>query len=366
MKKFFPFLIFVFFLITLISCGKKGPILPPLPKVIQEIEVFDISQKGERLFLEWENPTAFVDGSPLPEVSEVEIWLFEVEKEEAGNKKPAREDFEKVATLLVSLTQEDFSGFRIRTEDGSVRFAYPYKLTKKHFQLDSLIFSLRVKAKKRRKSEFSPLLTVQPLMLSLPPRAVKAAVFQDRIVVSWMPAERNLDQSSPANFKGYNVYRAEGNAPPRRLNSQLIKDNEYSDKDFLIGNVYSYIIRASATESSPFMESDDSEILEVRAEDAFPPAVPSGLVSIVAGDFVSLTWDENSDEDLAGYRVWRRLEGEDDFVLLTPQPIAENAFNDTTVEKNMRYHYAVTAQDGSGNESRKSKSVSEIIKEGFK
>ncbi len=366
MKKFFPFLIFVFLLIPLTSCGKKGPILPPLPKLIQEIEVFDISQRGERLFLEWENPTAFIDGSPLPEVSEVEIWLFEVEKEGSGNKKPARDEFETVAALLVSLKQEELSRFRIRTEEGSVRFVYPFTLTKQHFQLDSLIFSLRVKAKKRRKSEFSPLLTVQPRMLSLPPRAVKAVVFQDRIEVSWIPAERNLDQSSPATFKGYNVYRAEGKAPPRRLNSQLIKDNKYSDKDFLIGSVYRYIIRASTTESAPFMESDDSELLEIKAEDTFPPAVPSGLVSIVAGDFVSLTWDENSDEDLAGYRVWRRMEGKDEFVLLTPQPIAENAFNDTTVEKDKRYHYAVTAQDNSGNESRKSESVSEIIKDGFK
>ncbi len=60
------------------------------------------------------------------------------------------------------------------------------------------------------------------------------------------------------------------------------------------------------------------------------------------------------------------MEGKDEFVLLTPQPIAENAFNDTTVEKDKRYHYAVTAQDNSGNESRKSESVSEIIKDGFK
>jgi predicted small lipoprotein YifL len=365
MKKFFPFLIFVFLLIPLTFCGKKGPILPPLPKVIQEVEIFNVSQRGERLFLEWENPTAFVDGSSLPEVSEVEIWFFEVMKEGAGNKKPARDEFEKVATLLVSIKQEEFSEFRIRTEEGSVRFVYPFKLTEQHFRLNSLIFSLRVKAKRRRKSEFSPLLSVQPRMLSLPPREVKAAVFQDRIEVSWMPAERNLDRSSPASFIGYNVYRAERNAPLRRLNSQLVKDNQYSDKDILIGNVYRYIIRASATDSSPFMESDDSELLEVKAEDSFAPAVPSGLVSIVAGDFISLTWDENRDEDLAGYRVWRKMEGEEEFLLLTPQPISENAFNDTTVEKNKRYHYAVTAQDSSGNESRKSESVSEIIKDGF-
>lgn len=365
MKKFFPFLTFIFFLTTFPSCGKKGPILPPLPKVIQEIEVFDISQRGERLLLEWENPTAFVDGSPLPGVSEVEIWHLEVEAAGTANKSLTRDEFEKKAALLATIKQEEFSRFQDRTAEGTVRFVYPFQLSKKHFQLNCLIFSLRVKWKKKRKSEFSALLSVKPRALSLPPRAVKAEVFQDRIEVRWAPAEKNIDSSSPAVFKGFNVYRAEGNAPPVRLNSELVKDYKYDDEDILLGNAYSYFIRASTTDSSPFMESGDSEVIEVVAEDSFPPLVPSGLVSIAAGNYVSLSWDENREKDLAGYRVWRKEEGKADFVLLTPQPLSENAFNDTTVEKNKRYHYAVTALDKSGNESRLSASVSEIIKEGF-
>jgi len=59
------------------------------------------------------------------------------------------------------------------------------------------------------------------------------------------------------------------------------------------------------------------------------------------------------------------MEGEDEYISLTPLPIQENAFNDTNVEKNMRYYYAVSAQDKSGNESPKSQSVSQAIKDGF-
>jgi hypothetical protein len=363
MKKFFPFLVLVLFLFSFPVCGKKGPILPPLPKLIQKIEYFEISQRGKKLILEWENPTAYIDGSPLSAISEVEIWLFEVVKQDTARENPTLEEFERTARLLGSITQEEFSKYQFRTEEGLIQFQYPYTMRQKDYLLEKMIFSLRVKAKKRRISGFSPLLTVKPRMLSLPPQAVKATVFQDRIEIDWASAEKNIDQSSPARFIGFNVYRAEGEEPPRRLNSQLVKGMKYSDEDFVIGGVYRYSIRASATESPPFMESDDSGIIEVRAEDTFPPAAPSGLVSIGTENFISLSWDENRDEDLDGYRVWRKMEGTEEFVLLTPQPIHENVFNDTKVERNRRYYYAVTALDVSGNESLKSEGVFEIIKD---
>ena len=363
MKKFFPLLVLVFSLFSFPFCGKKGPILPPIPKLIQKIEYFEISQRGEKLILEWENPTAYIDGNPLPAIVEVEIWLFEVMRQETERENPTQEEFERMARLLGLITQEEFSKYQVRTEEGLIQFQYSYTMTQKDYLLKKMIFSLRVKAKKKRGSDFSRLLNVEPRMLSLPPQAVKATVFQDRIEISWAPAEKNIDQSSPARFTGFNVYRAEGEESPRRLNSQLVKGMKYSDEDFVIGGVYRYSIRASVTESSPFMESDDSGIIEVRAEDTFPPAVPSGLVSIGTENFISLSWDENRDEDLDGYRVWRKMEGKDEFVLLTPQPIQDNAFNDTTVERNRRYYYAVTSIDISGNESPKSEGVFEIIKD---
>ncbi|MGD2246276.1 MAG: hypothetical protein PVI11_07005 [Candidatus Aminicenantes bacterium] len=366
MKKFFPLLIFVLILITFPSCGKKGPILPPLPKVVQEFEAFEISQRGEKLLLEWENPTAYTDGSPLPENSEVEIWLFKREGGETENKMPKPEEFEKGAVLLASIKQVESSAFQSRDEEGEVRFQYPYELTPNDFNAGSLVFGLRMKTKRKKVSEFSSLRRVKPQILSFPPRAVKAQVFQDRIEVSWTAAEKNIDDSSPAYYVGFNVYRSEGDAPARRLNVRPVKSRKYDDKDFLIGKTYRYFIRASATQSSPYKESSDSEVIEVTPEDTFPPAAPSGLISIVAEDFISLTWDENREEDLAGYRVWRKTDEEGEFRLLTPEPIHANAFNDTAVEPNKRYHYVVTALDEPGNESRKSKSVSEIIKDVFK
>jgi len=392
MKKFFPILILASLPVTFLSCGKKGPILPPVPRIIQKVEALEISQRGKKLLLEWENPTAYIDGSPVSEITAVEIWVMEVEKESAekkrtgaeepGEKKAGKsgedkkevpekkknltlEEFEKKARLIALVKKEEFSQHLINPNSEPGRYRYSYLLSDGDFRLERLIFGLRVKGRARRISEFSRLLSVKPAVISLPPREVKASVFKDRIEIRWKAADKNFDQTLPASFRGFNVYRSEEKGQPRRLNEKLIKEEKFSDNDFLLGNVYRYFIRASATEPPPFVESEDSDIVEVRVEDMFAPAAPSGLISIAAEGYVSLTWDGNTEADLAGYRVWRRMEGESEFKLLTPQPIRGNAFSDTGVEMNKRYDYAVTALDKAGNESSRSKSVSEIIKDGM-
>jgi fibronectin type 3 domain-containing protein len=67
--------------------------------------------------------------------------------------------------------------------------------------------------------------------------------------------------------------------------------------------------------------------------------------------------------DLEGYRVWRREEGTAEFRLLTPDPIKENAYSDRDVTKGKTYVYFVTALDKSGNESARSETISDRIRE---
>lgn len=360
MKRFFLFISPLILLLSFVVCGKKGPLLPPLPRIIQKIEVLELSQKGRQIILEWENPAAYVDGSPVSGIKEVEIWLLEIKA--AQQKKPSLKEFENNSRLVALIQKERFSKYLSRGGDSAGRLSYPYELKKEDFDKE-LIFGLRVREKKKRRSVFS-LCSARPVVLSLPPEEVRTIVREDRIEIRWEAAKSNIDGSSPARFQGFNIYRAVGESLPRRLNSHLIKELKYSDRDFLAGKVYRYFVRASTKESSPFFESGNSEVAEAQWQDVFPPTAPSGLVSIVAGDYISLSWDENQEEDLAGYRVWRKKEGEKDYVLLTPESIVENAFNDASVEKSIRYDYAITALDTSGNESKKSESISEIIKDG--
>lgn len=356
MKRFFPFF-FSIILLASISCGKKGSLQPPLARVPKKIEVFDLIQRGDKIILEWQNPTAYTDGSPLAEMAEVEIWIGR------GDKRSLKEGkFEQSAERLTSLRNEEFS--KQGKEGASNRQTYLYKLSGEDLKSPGLTFGLRVKDKKRRKSAFSNFLFIKPEILSLPPQDLKAAVFEDRIELSWSAPEKNIDDSSPARVNGYNVYLVDEDGLPVRLNSALAAEKKYDDRNFLFGNTSRYFVRASVTDTPPFLESEDSRVLEVLAKDTFAPAAPSGLVTIATENLISLSWDSNREQDLAGYRVWRRQEGEDEFILLTSQPIRENAYNDTAVEKKKRYYYAITALDKSGNEGPKSAAVSDIVKDG--
>jgi fibronectin type 3 domain-containing protein len=113
----------------------------------------------------------------------------------------------------------------------------------------------------------------------------------------------------------------------------------------------------------PYLESEDSEKIEILPKDTFAPAPPKGLISVAGQDVLSITWDANTENDLDGYRVWRREEGTAEFQLMTPEAIKENAYNDRAVKKGTTYMYIVTALDKSGNESKRSKRISDRIRE---
>ncbi len=368
MKRFSSFsplpLLFLSFFLLFPSCGKKGPIYPPLSKIPKKVEIFEAVQKGKRIILEWKNPESYLDGASLLEIKEVEIWMMEEEKSAEEGRELTQASFspseyEKRGKLVDRVRKERFAEL-MDEEEGKIRYHYelsPEDLGKKRFT-----FSLRIRDKRDRESDFSELISVEPIALPPPPLSIKARVFEEKIEITWIPPQAE-EEASLSLIKGYNVYRREEKGPFKLLEPSLIKENKFEDRSFSFGKNYEYCVRVSASDSSPFLESDDSEIVRVLAEDKFPPSPPSGLVSISGKGYVTLSWEANKEEDLAGYKVWRREEGEKQFKLLTSKAISGNAYTDTSIEKRKRYHYAITAIDRNGNESEKSEFVSETIED---
>jgi len=96
--------------------------------------------------------------------------------------------------------------------------------------------------------------------------------------------------------------------------------------------------------------------VSVGPPDTQEPAAPGGLtVSGVDNLNVTLDWAPNTEEDLAGYRVYRSAGG--DYQLVTAQVLSSTTYTDATPVAG-DYYYFVTAVDLSGNESAPSAVVS--------
>jgi hypothetical protein len=80
-----------------------------------------------------------------------------------------------------------------------------------------------------------------------------------------------------------------------------------------------------------------------------PPAAPTALKAISGIGQVSLDWDNNIENDLAGYDVYRSQTSGGPYTLL--QNVTASEYLDNTVDNGTTYYYAVTAADTAGNVS---------------
>ncbi len=374
MKRYLLFLLSSALLIFFVSCGKKGPLQPPIVRIPKRAENVVLTQRGANALLRWKNPVNYIDGNPIVGLSEVEIWLLEKEWSEIETPEltetgePVEPNWEKEfkneGRLLLTITKDKLPDYIFDSEQENpvMQFIYPLE---KDFLSKKYLFSLRVKDIRRRKSLYSTPISFEAKILSQPPVNFNAELFSDKILLKWDPPDENIDRSTPPLVAGYNVFRAAEKSKVVRLNPALIKGRTYEDKTFDFGTTYSYFVRVSSSESSPYQESEDSEVIEISPKDTFAPVPPKGVVLVMGTEILSLSWDANQESDLGGYRVWKRAEGESEFTALMKKPILENTYTDTSVEKNIRYYYAITSMDKAGNESRKSNTISEIIRDGF-
>jgi fibronectin type 3 domain-containing protein/peptidoglycan/xylan/chitin deacetylase (PgdA/CDA1 family) len=101
-------------------------------------------------------------------------------------------------------------------------------------------------------------------------------------------------------------------------------------------------------------------------EDTTPPAAPTGLTATaVSSSQIDLSWNANTESDLASYSVYRSTTsgftpGAGTFVIST----TSSSYSDTGLSASTTYYYKVTAVDTSGNESSPSAQASATTQSG--
>ncbi len=103
-----------------------------------------------------------------------------------------------------------------------------------------------------------------------------------------------------------------------------------------------------------------NSVLYRGAVDSIPPAVPANLWAAASNGRVVLSWDENTEDDLAGYAVYRTTVSGGGYVRQNSSLLDSSEFIDDNVVNGTLYHYVITAVDESFNESAATAEVSAL------
>jgi hypothetical protein len=127
---------------------------------------------------------------------------------------------------------------------------------------------------------------------------------------------------------------------------------------------YTYSVHAVARVNGIDLISDETTPVKVVTHDIFPPAAPTGAQAVFSGDrqqlFVDLTWNLNTERDLAGYNVYR-TDSSGSSKKLNVQIVPTPSFRDVSVAAGETYLYSVTAVDIHANESLQSATAKETV-----
>jgi len=134
--------------------------------------------------------------------------------------------------------------------------------------------------------------------------------------------------------------------------SPPVKDNVYVDSLQNLASGQTYLYGVKLMNLSQQM-SEMSAIRMIKPiKQTFVP-YPSGISSNWTDDAVQLLWENviNQQEDVVGYKLYRREKGKPDFVLIAEKLMGVPGYSDKDVRTGISYEYGVTAVNSSGVES---------------
>lgn len=306
MKVWLPLL--VFFLL-LAACGKVGDPQPPFIRIPEAVQNLTVAQTGYNLVLSWTNPPKFIDGSTATNLSRVRIQM-------------------DGASLAVVEATGAGSAQSYAMPVGSVNGV-------------GRTFAVVVETAQGKLSDVSKSVSITPVDVPGAVGQITATPDQRRIFLTW---DKPRDHSELADV--YVVIRSDLPGEVETLTAAAFEDSRYQE-----GMTVTYQITAARQVAGGLVMGVGPAVKMVAIEDKTPPMVPTGLEITPSDVGAFLTWEVNSETDLAGYQLFRSERADAGFKAVSDRPLMSNSFFDPSYRAGL--YYAVSALDESGNESAK-------------
>jgi hypothetical protein len=378
-----------------ISCGQKGPPLPPIVRT-PAAPVLTADRRGSEIQIALTAPAANVDGSRPANITRIDIYAVNgaaaarmtdlqimkrgtkvasvpvkspkdpndtVEKDESADDAGATvgEGLDQGASSAVA---ETITASVLANDKDAPVADVPLLGPAAGSQLRTYV---GVGVDRRgNPGQFSRRISVPLQLPPAPPPPIVIAYEEKKIVITWKPAGGTVETATvlPSRPFGplqpdvsYNLYDA---TTGQKLNDKPVREFGYEDTRMTWGTERCYNVRAVDVVARLAVESEATGPACKMLVDTFPPAAPKGLNAVASQGAINLIWDGNPEPDLAGYYVWRAI-GSQPLQQITPDPVTDASFFDG-VTAGLQFSYAVQAVDKAGNKSPLSERVVETAR----
>lgn len=350
------------------GCGKKGDPLPPLSTRPARTRDLAVEQQGEAAEISFPFPSLRVDGAPLRDLSEIDVYRMENpsstltseavaagarsdrapisgERRHAEAERRREEQILSASHRVAAITSDFFSaatrGSRLVWRDD----LRPFLSASRPPSLGWAVVAIR---RDGQRSEISNIATLTPAIPPAAPGGLLAEPEEKRVCLTWGPPAIDL-AGAPVEIAGYRVYRrlldAPDYGPP--LDAEPVPVPEFSDTTAAYGSSYVYTVTAIA-KGRASAEGPPAIQFGVDYRDVFPPEAVERLDALPEENRVRLSWTAVEAADLAEYRIFRS-EGDGPSALLAKTAADRTELDDGTVAVGKTYRYTVRAVDKRGN-----------------
>ena len=276
-------------LLLLIGCGKEGPPLPPEIRVAERTTDLTAFQEGDDAVLQWSYPSLTTSGDSLTAIEAIQVWRATLS---AGQEPPPpvsaqdrqlrRQLLEGEGEVIRELTPDEIAAIT-----RGANLVYRDDLTQwrqsEGAEVESpvLWFGVRTICCRKRASELSNIVRLEPQVSPPPPTNLELEASTDGIDVRW----RQSDDLAAL------VERSADGAAWTAVTEEPVRGDEWRDAKAAQGRSWSYRLRSvRRLEGGGEVVGEPSPPARVDHPDTYPPATPEGIVCLPEGAQVRVRW----------------------------------------------------------------------------
>lgn len=321
------------------GCGYKTPPVPPqsvVPKAIVDLD-YSLDDKGARLT--WSYPVETIDGRNLSAIDGFELYRAEIPLDNFCSSCPI--SFAEPIELPGGVTAME-ERQTAQYASGMLRSGNKY------------FFKVRSRTSWWAASGDSNIVSFVYHTPAAAPQDLKASVDGTSVRLSWSPVDSLIDGGSAELPVTYQVVRSNNGKDFSEIGG-LLQKTSFVDTEVASSTTYWYKVKSGMRFEGETLDGSLSPAVQARVLDTTAPPMVTGVTVIASAGDIRVFWDTTKADDLAGYRIYRRLQGEKQHTRVGDTGASTSLFVDTSVPSDTKVYYAVTAIDAAGNESELSK-----------